>query len=186
MQSQTAKFFHEHTLVKPAGGSTVTPGIMTSLTIASPAGRTSASGSRWTRWRRPPRCVAFAGRIAGRRSSVLPVSMALSFTSTPGSAPCRISTPMRTNTISSAGRWSRGCGGLPFPHRPWRPRQPGARARRVFSARWVGDDAAFADRGGVTSPPFPELTLRDGDPLDSPAVPPGLAAGVSHWRRDLL
>ena len=25
MQSQTAKFFHEHTLVKPAGGSTVTP-----------------------------------------------------------------------------------------------------------------------------------------------------------------
>lgn len=49
MQSQTAKFFHEHTLVKPAGGSTVTPGIMTSLTIASPADRTSASGSRWTR-----------------------------------------------------------------------------------------------------------------------------------------
>ncbi|MDR8268889.1 phytanoyl-CoA dioxygenase, partial [Acinetobacter baumannii] len=29
---------------------------------------------------------------------------------------------------------------------------PGARARRVFSARWVGDDASFADRGGVTSP----------------------------------
>ena len=48
---------------------------------------------------------------------------------------------------------------------------PGARARRVFSARWVGDDAAFADRGGVTSPPFPELTLRDGDPLDSPLFP---------------
>ncbi|HBQ6654736.1 TPA: phytanoyl-CoA dioxygenase, partial [Klebsiella quasipneumoniae subsp. quasipneumoniae] len=45
------------------------------------------------------------------------------------------------------------------------------RARRVFSARWVGDDAAFADRGGVTSPPFPELTLRDGDPLDSPLFP---------------
>ncbi|HCI5722993.1 TPA: phytanoyl-CoA dioxygenase family protein, partial [Klebsiella variicola] len=38
-------------------------------------------------------------------------------------------------------------------------------------ARWVGDDAAFADRGGVTSPPFPELTLRDGDPLDSPLFP---------------
>ncbi len=62
---------------------------------------------------------------------------------------------------------------------------PDARARRVFSARWVGDDASFADRGGVTSPPFPELTLRDGDPLDSPLFP-GLAAGVSHWRRDLL
>ncbi|MFK4177772.1 phytanoyl-CoA dioxygenase, partial [Klebsiella pneumoniae] len=48
---------------------------------------------------------------------------------------------------------------------------PGAGARRVFSARWVGDDASFADRGGVTSPPFPELTLRDGDPLDSPLFP---------------
>ncbi len=34
-----------------------------------------------------------------------------------------------------------------------------------------GDDASFADRGGVTSPPFPELTLRDGDPLDSPLFP---------------
>ncbi|THT55092.1 phytanoyl-CoA dioxygenase, partial [Klebsiella pneumoniae subsp. pneumoniae] len=50
--------------------------------------------------------------------------------------------------------------------------EPGLpRARRVFSARWVGDDASFADRGGVTSPPFPELTLRDGDPLDSPLFP---------------
>ncbi|MGL0914455.1 hypothetical protein ACSTCY_22580, partial [Klebsiella pneumoniae] len=56
-----------------------------------------------------------------------------------------------------------------------RPRAPGhprgGGPRRVFSARWVGDDASFADRGGVTSPPFPELTLRDGDPLDSPLFP---------------
>ncbi|MHB5865304.1 phytanoyl-CoA dioxygenase family protein, partial [Klebsiella pneumoniae] len=62
-------------------------------------------------------------------------------------------------------------GGLHFPPRPGPPRHPGAGARRVFSARWVGDDASFADRGGVTSPPFPELTLRDGDPLDSPLFP---------------
>ncbi len=48
-----------------------------------------------------------------------------------------------------------------------------------------GDDAAFADRGGVTSPPFPELTLRDGDPLDSPLFP-SLATGVSGCGRDLL
>ncbi|MGX2011500.1 phytanoyl-CoA dioxygenase family protein, partial [Enterobacter asburiae] len=46
-----------------------------------------------------------------------------------------------------------------------------ARARRVFSARWVGDDATFADRGGVTSPPFPELTLKDGEALVSPLFP---------------
>jgi hypothetical protein len=58
-----------------------------------------------------------------------------------------------------------------------------ARARRVFSARWVGDDATFADRGGVTSPPFPELTLKDGEALVSPLFP-GLAARVmlNHHR----
>ena len=46
-----------------------------------------------------------------------------------------------------------------------------ARARRVFSARWVGDDATFADRGGVTSPPFPGLKLRDGEPLVADEFP---------------
>ena len=45
------------------------------------------------------------------------------------------------------------------------------RARRVFSARWVGDDATFADRGGVTSPPFPGLKLRDGEPLVADEFP---------------
>ena len=38
-------------------------------------------------------------------------------------------------------------------------------ARRVFSSRWLGDDAVFAERGGRTSPPFPHLKLRQGDPL---------------------
>jgi ectoine hydroxylase-related dioxygenase (phytanoyl-CoA dioxygenase family) len=37
--------------------------------------------------------------------------------------------------------------------------------RRVFSARWVGDDAVFADRKGKGSPPFRHLTLQDGEPL---------------------
>ena len=46
-----------------------------------------------------------------------------------------------------------------------------ARARRVFSARWVGDDATFADRGGVTSPPFPGLKLRDGEQLVADEFP---------------
>ncbi|HUY84334.1 MAG TPA: phytanoyl-CoA dioxygenase family protein [Steroidobacteraceae bacterium] len=38
--------------------------------------------------------------------------------------------------------------------------------RRVFSVRWVGEDARFARRAGPTSPPFPHLRLADGDPLD--------------------
>jgi hypothetical protein len=43
--------------------------------------------------------------------------------------------------------------------------------RRVFSARWVGDDAVFAERAGRTSPPFPDLGLHDGDPLEVPIFP---------------
>ena len=43
--------------------------------------------------------------------------------------------------------------------------------RRVFSARWVGDDAVYAKRAGRTSPPFPGLTLADGAPLDDPLFP---------------
>jgi len=47
------------------------------------------------------------------------------------------------------------------------------RRRRVFSARWVGDDATYAVRSGRTSPPFPELVgrLEHGDPLDVPEFP---------------
>ena len=43
--------------------------------------------------------------------------------------------------------------------------------RRVFSARWVGDDAVFVDREGKGSPPFPHLTLASGEPLTGPDFP---------------
>lgn len=46
-----------------------------------------------------------------------------------------------------------------------------ASRRRVFSARWVGDDAVFADRKGKGSPPFKHLALKDGDKLDGPDFP---------------
>lgn len=46
-----------------------------------------------------------------------------------------------------------------------------ARRRRAFTSRWMGDDARFADRAGTTSPPFPGLSLRHGDPMDAPEFP---------------
>jgi len=46
-----------------------------------------------------------------------------------------------------------------------------ATRRRVFSARWVGDDAVFIDRQGKGSPPFDHLTLQTGDPLQGPDFP---------------
>lgn len=45
------------------------------------------------------------------------------------------------------------------------------RRRRVFSARWVGDDAVFRDRGGRGSPPMRHLRLADGAPLEGPDFP---------------
>ncbi len=49
--------------------------------------------------------------------------------------------------------------------------------RRAFSARWVGDDARFADRGGKGSPPFKDLTLQDGEPLAGEQFPIAFQAG---------
>jgi len=46
-----------------------------------------------------------------------------------------------------------------------------ARPRRAVSARWIGDDARFALRPGPTSPPFREVRLRHGDPMDAPEFP---------------
>ena len=45
--------------------------------------------------------------------------------------------------------------------------------RRAFAHRWVGDDVRFKLRPGEVSPPFPEVHRRlgDGDPLDDPAFP---------------
>lgn len=43
--------------------------------------------------------------------------------------------------------------------------------RRGFSTRWLGDDARFAVRPWKTSPPFREVNLRPGDPMDHPSFP---------------
>ena len=43
--------------------------------------------------------------------------------------------------------------------------------RRGFSTRWVGDDVRFATRPWNTSPPYREVDLKPGDPLDHPTFP---------------
>ena len=43
--------------------------------------------------------------------------------------------------------------------------------RRGFSTRWMGDDAVFATRPWKTSPPFPAVALRPGDPIEHPEFP---------------
>ena len=172
MQSKTATFFHEHTLVKPPGGSTVTPWhhdqpyycvegqqnvsfwIPLDPVAEAISLRCIRGSHRWGDEFSPTR---FNGSklYAHSRFKELPdidahqddydiVSWALE----PGDA------------VAFHYRTPHGARG-----------NATARARRVFSARWVGDDATFADRGGVTSPPFPELTLKDGEALVSPLFP---------------
>ena len=43
--------------------------------------------------------------------------------------------------------------------------------RRVISVRWVGDDARFVDRPGKTSPAFPDLTYKGGTPFEGDEFP---------------
>jgi len=51
------------------------------------------------------------------------------------------------------------------------PNRSQAVRRRAFSSRWVGDGATYADRGGVTSPPFRDVRLAHGAPLEGPEFP---------------
>jgi ectoine hydroxylase-related dioxygenase (phytanoyl-CoA dioxygenase family) len=48
---------------------------------------------------------------------------------------------------------------------------PGARRRRAFSLRFLGDDATHAPRPWRTSPPFGDLGLPAGAPMDHPLFP---------------
>jgi ectoine hydroxylase-related dioxygenase (phytanoyl-CoA dioxygenase family) len=45
------------------------------------------------------------------------------------------------------------------------------RRRRAVSTRWIGDDAVFVRRKGVTSPPFRGVNLAPGAPMDAPEFP---------------
>ena len=51
------------------------------------------------------------------------------------------------------------------------PNRSLTRRRRAFSSRWLGDDTTFAQRKGTTSPPFRGVALKNGDQLDAPEFP---------------
>jgi ectoine hydroxylase-related dioxygenase (phytanoyl-CoA dioxygenase family) len=42
---------------------------------------------------------------------------------------------------------------------------PVAQRRRAVSTRWLGDDVTYCERPGETSPPYPDIGLKPGDPL---------------------
>ena len=172
MRSSTARFFHDHVLVKEAGASAVTPwhqdqpyyavGGAQSVSFWTPLDPVArdtvmecvAGSHRWGRGFRPTR---FDGAplyahddfeqvpdIEAKRGELAIVGWDME----PGDA---IAFSFRTVHGAPANR--------------------SARTRRAFSSRWVGDDAVFVERGGKTSPPFPDLKLKPGEPLVSPEFP---------------
>jgi ectoine hydroxylase-related dioxygenase (phytanoyl-CoA dioxygenase family) len=172
MQSRTARFFHDHILVKESGNSTVTPwhhdqpyycvrGQSVSFWIPlDPVARDIAlecvAGShRWNSEGYRPRRFDGTPLYASDDLSEMPDVEAQrehltirSWDMAPGDA---VAFDFRT------------IHGAPGNHT--------SRSRRVFSARWVGDDARFVERGTRGSPPFTHLKLKDGDPFEAPECP---------------
>lgn len=172
MRSKTARFFHDHVLVKQPGSSTVTPWHQDqpyycvegqqSVSFWIPLDPVPrdivmecVSGSHlWGKGFRPMR---FDGTRLYERDDFEPMP----------------DIEAMKDRLDIAG-WDMQPGdAIAFSFRTVHgaPANKSARPRRVFSARWVGDDAVYARRAGRTSPPLPELTLADGDPFDAPIFP---------------
>ena len=174
MESQTARLFHEHVLVKEAGAQIGTPWHhdqpyycvdgrqnVSMWICVDPVSRDTSpefiAGSH--RWRRNFTPERFNGRPLygdGDVYEALPDIEASrasfdirGFDLVPGDAIC-----FHFLTVHGA---------------------PANRSlvtpRRAVSMRWIGDDARFAERPGTTSPPFREVTLRAGDEMVAPEFP---------------
>ncbi|HTZ76577.1 MAG TPA: phytanoyl-CoA dioxygenase family protein [Stellaceae bacterium] len=175
MGSKTARFFHEHILVKEPGTREVTPwhhdqpyycvdgSQVLSLWIPlDPVQRDVcvefvAGSHRWGRWFRPRKFNGTAydhkgdgieemPDISGRRGDYRLLGWDLE----PGDA-----IAFHFLTVHGA------------------PGNFSANRRRAFAARWLGDDAVYASRPGEISPPFPglEKRLKPGEPLATDEFP---------------
>lgn len=172
MRSPTARFFHDHILVKEPGTSVVTPWhqdqpyycvdgtqnvsfwIPLDPVPRDIAMQCIAGSHRWGASFRPKR---FDGSdlYAGDASPELP-----DIEANPDAYRFITADLAPGDAIAFAFRTIHGAPANRSPHR-----------RRVFSARWVGDDAVFVDRHGKGSPPFAHVTLDTGDKLDGPDFP---------------
>jgi len=172
MASNTARFFHDHVLVKRPGGSTVTPWHQDSPYYCvdgrqcvsfwiplDPVARDTVMecvrGSH--RWGKDFRPMRFDGTRLYENDDYEPLP----------------DIDARRDTLDIAG-WAMEPGdAIAFDFRTVHgaPGNASPISRRVFSARWVGDDAVWAERDGKGSPPIQGLGLRDGDPFDAPIFP---------------
>jgi ectoine hydroxylase-related dioxygenase (phytanoyl-CoA dioxygenase family) len=172
MRSRSARFFHDHVLVKQAGTSAVTPWHQ-DQPYYPVLGRQTVSF--WTPLDPVARdtvmeCVA-GSHLRGKgyrptRFDGTPLYENDDFESIPD-------IDARRAELRVLG-WDMQPGdaiAFSFMTVHGAPANRAARPRRVFSSRWMGDDARYAQRAGKTSPPFPDLGLRHGDPLEVAQFP---------------
>lgn len=176
MQSNTARFFHEHVLVKEPGTAQPTPWhhdqpyycvdgrqnvsfwIPLDTVPLETCPEFIAGSHRWGKWFVPTRFTGADYERDEPGMEVMPDINASrqdydirSWALDPGDA-------IAFNFLTVHGAPAN----LSNQHR-----------RRGFAARWVGDDATYAVRSGIISPPFPglEKRLNPGDALDAEEFP---------------
>lgn len=172
MRSQRVRFFHDHVLVKQPGTSTVTPWHQDQPYYCVDGAQ---NVSFWTPLDPVSRdvvmeCVAGSHRW-GRQFRPLRFDRTPLYTTDDFETLPDIDAQRADLDIVGAEMQPGDAIAFTFRTLHGAPANRSQRPRRVFSSRWVGDDAVFADRGGRTSPPFPDLKLRHGDPLDAPEFP---------------
>lgn len=172
MRSRQARFFHDHVLVKRPGGSTVTPWHQDqpyycvdgtqSVSFWAPLDPVARSvvmecvrGSHL--WGKAFQPMRFDGTMLNDQDHFDPL---------PDIDAAR-------EQYDIAG-WEMEPGdAIAFNFRTVHgaPANQSGILRRVFSSRWVGDDAVYVRRGGKTSPPTRDLGLPTGAPFDAPEFP---------------
>ena len=173
MRATKVNFFHEHVLVKEAETAEPTPWhhdqpywtvdgdqVCSIWVPLDPVPRATcveyvAGSHRWGRWFTPKRFVDLADHATNEGEPVPDVDARradhriLGWDLEPG------------DCIVFHALTLHGAPGNPSP----------ARRRRAVAFRWTGDDARFARRDGYMSPPFEDVTLKPGDPMDCATFP---------------
>ncbi len=169
MQSQSARIFHEHVLVKEPGTNKVTPWhhdqpyycvdgqqvcslwIPLDAVNAETCPKFIAGSHRWGSWFMPRK---FSGVDYDHRDSKLEVMPDID--RNPADYDMRYWDLQPGDAIAFHFLTVHGAPANLSPNR-----------RRGFAARWLGDDTVFAQRSGEISPPFPGLDqrLQPGDSL---------------------
>ena len=175
MRSETARIFHEHVLVKEPGTDKITPWHhdqpyycvdgrqVCSLWIPlDPVGidtcpKFIAGSHDWGRWFLPRKFSGIDYDQSDERLETMPDIDADPERYEIRSWPLQPGDAIAFHFLTVHGA----------------PSNLSASRRRGFAARWLGDDAVYAQRSGEVSPPFPGLAqrLKPGDPMRGEEFP---------------